>query len=204
VGKPYPGVEVRIGADDEILVRGPNVMKGYYNRPEDTARVIDREGWFHTGDQGRFDQRGNLVITGRIKEIIVTSYGKNVGPVSIEAALAGSPLIDQVMLCGDRRKYIAALIVPAQAAIWRRAQERGIQAGSYADLLKHQAVRKLFADEIDEATRDCAPYEKVKAFLLLSEGFTVENDLLTPTLKLRRARIEEKYRAEIAAMYAES
>ena len=202
VGKPYPGVEVRIGKDDEILVRGPNVMKGYHNRPQDTAAAIDSEGWFHTGDQGRFDERGNLVITGRIKELIVTSYGKNVAPVPIEAELVRSPYIDQAILCGDRRKHMAALIVPARAAVMRRAEEMGIKANTYADLLKHDAVRRLVADEIEKATCGCAPYEKVRAFVLLSEGFSVENDLLTPTLKLRRGRIEERYRSEIASMYA--
>jgi long-chain acyl-CoA synthetase len=202
VGKPYPGVEVRIGEDDEILVRGPNVMKGYHNRPEETAAAIDREGWFHTGDQGRFDERGNLVITGRIKELIVTSYGKNVAPVPIETELAHSPYVDQAMLCGDKRKHIAALIVPARAAVMRRAEEMGIKAGTYAGLLRQDGIRSLLAGEIERATSGCAPYEKVRAFVLLSEGFTVENDLLTPTLKLRRGRIEERYRAEIASIYS--
>jgi long-chain acyl-CoA synthetase len=204
VGKPYPGVEVKIGEADEILVRGPNLMRGYYNKPEATAEAIDRDGWFHTGDQGRFDQRGNLVITGRLKEIIVTSYGKNVAPVPVEARLAESPYIDQVMLCGDRRKYITALVVPSKPAITRFAGEAGIKSESYEALLKHARVRELVAAEIERATVDCAPYEKVKGFLLLSEGFTTENDLLTPTMKLRRARIEQRYAALVAALYAEA
>ncbi|HVP57130.1 MAG TPA: long-chain fatty acid--CoA ligase [bacterium] len=204
VGKPYPGVEVTIGPNDEILVRGPNVMKGYYNRPEDTAAAIDPAGWFHTGDQGAFDQWGNLVITGRIKELIVTSYGKNIAPLRIEADLAQCSLIDQVMVCGDRRKYITALVVPRRDAITRYAQEAGIKSDTYADLLKHAGIRKLVADEIEKATQNAAPYERVKGFILLAEGFTVESDLMTPTLKLRRGKIERKYAAEIAALYSEA
>jgi long-chain acyl-CoA synthetase len=201
VGKPLPGVEVRIGAGNEVLVRGPNVMLGYHNRPEDTARAIDRAGWLHTGDQGRFDGAGHLVITGRLKEIIVTSYGKNVAPLPIEADIAASPYIDQVIVCGEGRKYITALVVPARDELWAFARERGLAASGYEDLLARAETRELIAREIETATAARAPYEKVKVFCLLPEGFTLANDLLTPTLKLRRGLILRRYADRIEAMY---
>ena len=201
-GKPIDNVEVKIGEHDEIMVRGPNVMRGYYNKPDATAAAIDMEGWFHTGDRGRFDERGNLVITGRLKEIIVTSYGKNVAPLQIEFELVRSPYIDQVMLCGDRQKFITALIVPAKESVKRFADETMLGWVDYPDLVRKDEVKRLIAREIEKATAKCAPFEKIKAFVLLPEGFTTENDLLTPTLKLRRSKIAEKYTAEITSMYA--
>jgi long-chain acyl-CoA synthetase len=202
VGKPYPGTEVRVGENDEILVRGPGVMKCYHNLPEETAAAIDKQGWLHTGDQGRFDARGNLVVTGRIKELIVTSYGKNIGPAFIEGEITRSPYIDQAILCGDRRNYVTALIVPNRETLERFARKLGLQVRSYADLLTREEVRHLVADEIEKATAACSPYEKVKAFVLLEEGFTVDNGLLTPTMKVRRSKIEQRYSGEIASMYA--
>jgi long-chain acyl-CoA synthetase len=201
VGKPYPGVEIKIGEDQEILVKGPSLMKGYYKRPEDTARTIDNQGWLHTGDQGRFDDRGNLVISGRIKEILVTSYGKNIGPAFIEGKIMQSPFIDQAMVCGDKQKYLTALVVPSRKMVEGYARRRSLRTGDYPDLLNNPAVRQMIAEEIDKTTTDCSPYEKVRNFLLLPEGFTVENDLLTPTLKLRRPKIEQRYADGIAAMY---
>ncbi|MFZ1947037.1 MAG: long-chain fatty acid--CoA ligase [bacterium] len=202
VGKPYPGTEVTIGPNDEILVRGPGVMKGYYNLPDDTAAAIDAKGWLHTGDQGRFDERGNLVITGRIKELIVTSYGKNIAPVPIEYEIARSPYVEQVMVCGDRQKYLTALVVPARSAMERFAGDRQLAADDYPSLLQREEVRELIAAEIGRATEACSSYEKIKGFILVPEPFTTENDMLTPTLKMRRSRIEEKYASEIDSMYA--
>jgi long-chain acyl-CoA synthetase len=204
VGKPLEGVEVRIGEGDEILVRGANIMKGYFNKPEETAEVIDGEGWFHTGDQGRFDDNGNLVITGRIKEIIVTSYGKNVAPIPIESEITKSMYVDQAMLYGDNRKYITALIVPQREAIERYARENGIDAAGYEELLNRDEIRALIGAEIERATVDCARFEKVKAFALIPENFSVANKLLTPTLKLRRKKVIETYMKEIEAMYVET
>ncbi len=201
VGRPFEGVEVKIGVNQEILVRGPNVMVGYYGKPEETRQAIDPQGWLHTGDEGRLDERGNLVITGRLKELIVTSYGKNVSPPSIEAALLKSRYIQDVMLYGDRRKYITALIVPSREALEAYARESGIVAAGHTALLAQPAIATLFESEIARAMEPFADYERVKRFRLLPEGFSVENGLLTPTLKLRRARIVEKYRQEIEAMY---
>ncbi len=204
VGKPLEGVEVRIGEGDEILVRGANIMRGYFNKPEETAKVIDGEGWFHTGDRGRFDDTGNLIITGRIKEIIVTSYGKNVSPIPIESEITKSIYVDQAMLCGDNRKYITALIVPQREAIERYARERNIDAADYEELLARDEIRELIGAEIERATANRARFEKVKVFTLIPESFTVANKLLTPSLKLRRGKVIETYIKEIEAMYKET
>jgi long-chain acyl-CoA synthetase len=201
VGKPLEGVSIRFGDADEILVSGPNIMKGYLNRPDETAKAIDPGGWLHTGDQGKIDERGNLVITGRIKELIITSYGKNVAPVPIEAEIAKSPYIDQALLYGDNRKYITALIVPEKCAIENYARENGLISAGYEELLGSSEIRKLISGEIERTTADRARYEKVKAFSLVPDSFTVANKLLTPTLKLRRKRVTEKYSDVIEAMY---
>ena len=202
VGKPLDGVELKIGEWDEILVRGPNLMCGYFNMPEETATAIDGDGWFHTGDQGRLDERGNLVITGRLKELIVTSYGKKVAPVPIEAEILKSPYIDQTVLFGDNKKFIVALVVPQRGAIERYAREKGIAAVDYAELLARPEIGDLVSAEIERATIDLTPFEKVRAFKLLPDGFTVANELLTPTLKLRRKKIVERYQDAIDALYA--
>ncbi|MEO0073933.1 MAG: long-chain fatty acid--CoA ligase, partial [candidate division WOR-3 bacterium] len=203
VGRPFPGVEVRIGANSEVLVRGPNVMKGYLNKPEETARTIDQDGWLHTGDQGRFDEFGNLIITGRIKELIVNSYGKNIAPVPIEQALISSPYIEQALVIGDRRPFLSALIVPCRNMLENWAQTKGISANDYHELLLQPRVTELFRSEINRLTASLAPYEQVREFRLIPEPYTVENGLLTPTLKLRRRQVEEIYRNEIESMYRE-
>ncbi len=201
VGKPLDGVKVRIGDAEEILVSGPNVMRGYFNKPDETAKVIDPDGWLHTGDQGRFDEQGNLIITGRIKELIVTSYGKNVAPVPIEAEITKSPYIDQALLYGDNRKHITALIVPEKCAIENYARENDLIYAGYEELLKSGGIRELISSEIEKTTANRARYEKVKSFSIIPESFTVANKLLTPTLKLRRKRVTEKYSDVITAMY---
>ncbi|TET78699.1 long-chain fatty acid--CoA ligase, partial [candidate division TA06 bacterium] len=136
VGKPLDDVEVAIGENDEILVKGYNVMVGYLNMPEETSKVIDQDGWLHTGDKGRFDEKGNLIITGRIKEIIVTSYGKNIVPTPIEMEIARNRYIDQIMLCGDKKKHVAALIVPNRESVLSYAEEIGIRFDDYQSLLQ--------------------------------------------------------------------
>jgi len=201
VGKPFEHLEVRIGDADEILVRGPNVMKGYYNDPEATAQVIDPDGWLHTGDQGRFDADGNLIITGRLKEIIVTSHGKNIAPVPIESRVKVSRYIHQCMLCGDNEKSITALVVPDRKYIEQFAREKGLEVDDYATLLTTTPVKNLITREIENATGHLAEHEKVTRFTLIPEPFAVENDLLTPTLKIRRPKIAERYGDQIAAMY---
>jgi long-chain acyl-CoA synthetase len=193
VGKIFPDVQVKIGQNDEILVKGPNVMLGYYNKPEETRQAIDQDGWFHTGDQGKFDEFGNLVITGRIKELIITSYGKKIPPIPIEEKLCKCGYIDQVMLFGDNKNFIIALIVPRKNSLEFYAKSKNISYADYRQLLDHPEIKLLIKNELDIAGQDLAPYEKVKAFALLSEGFTIDNGLLTPTLKLRRGKVIEKY-----------
>lgn len=202
VGKPVQGVQVQIGDNDEVLVKGPNVMRGYFNKPEETAQAIDKDGWFHTGDQGRFDARGNLVITGRIKDLIVTSYGKKVAAAAIEARIVRSPYVSQVMLYGDRRKYLVALVIPQRSAIEGYANSEGIVWETYELLLNHERVRSLISAEIEVTTADCAPFEKVKAFSLIAAEFTQESGCLTPLLKLRRNLVADRYRGVIEALYA--
>jgi long-chain acyl-CoA synthetase len=201
VGKPLAGVDVRIGSNDEILVRGPNVMKGYLNKPKETAEVLDAEGWFHTGDQGRFDPAGNLIITGRIKELIVSSYGKNIAPVAIEQAIAQSKYVEQVVVYGDRRPFLAALVTPSPLALEGFARERGIAFHRFTDVLDNPEVLKLYDKEIKEALAGFAQYEQVHRFRLVAEPFTVENGLLTPSLKTKRPQIAAAYHSQIEKMY---
>ena len=201
VGQPLPGVKVKIAENDEILVKGTNVMKGYLNRPTETAMVIDNDGWFHTGDQGRFDEHGNLIITGRMKERIITSYGKNVSPAPIEAKMTKSRYITQAVLYGDKRKYCAAIIVPDRGNILRHATEKMIPFNSYQSLLERQEIRALIGRDIEQVNQNLPSYEQVKVFALVSEVFSVENGLVTPTLKIKREKVAEKYRGLIESMY---
>ncbi|MGQ9678261.1 MAG: AMP-dependent synthetase/ligase [bacterium] len=201
VGKPFPGVEVKIGDNDEILVRGVNVMKGYFNKPQETARAIDAGGWFHTGDQGKFDAEGNLIITGRIKELIVNSYGKNIPPVPLELALSRSKYIEQAVVFGDKKPYLIALIVPARLTLADYARENKISFRQFEELLNYPAIIELFRTEIDRCTSHFSTYEQIRKFSLIPEPLTVENDLLTPTLKVRRNKTYEAYRELIESMY---
>jgi long-chain acyl-CoA synthetase len=201
VGKPLAGVQVRIGPNDEVLVRGPNLMKGYLNKPKETAEVIDPEGWFHTGDQGRFDEEGNLIITGRIKELIINSYGKNIPPSPIELAVGNSKYVEQVFIHGDRRPFLTALVVPSRVALETFAREKGIAFKRHTDLLDHPEVIKLYDGEIKKALAGFAQYEQVHRFKLIPDPFTVENGLLTPSLKTKRPQVITAYQQEIEKMY---
>jgi long-chain acyl-CoA synthetase len=201
VGKPFDGIEIRIGDNSEILVRGPNIMKGYHNKPEETARTIDNDGWLHTGDQGKFDEHGHLVITGRIKELIVTSGGKKIAPAAIEAKITFSPYIEQAVVCGDNRQYLIALIVPNKEALRNHVKDRGITYDSDDLLFENAEVKHLLKQEVDQAIADLPSFEKPKMCALLNRGFTVENGMLTQTLKLKRSRIQESYQELYETMY---
>jgi long-chain acyl-CoA synthetase len=203
VGKPFDGVEIKFGNNEEIMVRGPNVMQGYFKKPEATAEVIDKDGWLHTGDKGKMDEGGNLIITGRIKEIIVTAYGKNIAPVPIETAIVSSNYITQAMLYGDDKKFITALILPDRELIESYAREQDILFSDFEELINHEDIKKLIEDEIERATENFSHHEKVKKFTLISDDFTVENGMLTPTWKLRRGKIVERYKGLINSMYGE-
>jgi len=200
VGRPAPGCRVRIGRDGEIQVKGPNVMLGYYNNPEATAAVYD-EGWFRTGDVGMLDADGFLVITDRIKDLIITSGGKNIAPQRIETAVGKDHYIEQITTIGDRRKFISALIVPAFEAIENMAQEKGIAFRSREELVKHPDIIAFFRERIDRQSSDLARYETIKTFTLLPREFSQDSGEITPTQKIRRKVVEQHFGPEIEAMY---
>ena len=201
VGTPIPGIEVQIAEDGEILTRGPHVMKGYFNNDSATAEVIDGEGWFHTGDIGIIDEDGFLKITDRKKNIIVLSNGKNVAPQPIESQLVQSPYVNQIMLLGNERKNIAALIVPNFDALKSWASDNDVDSSDISDLLKKREVEQLIQKEIRERLSDFADFEQVRRFALLEREFSQEEDEMTPTLKLKRNVIKEKYADVIQEIY---
>ncbi len=202
VGRPLPGVELSIAPDGEILARGPNVMRGYYGKPAATAEVL-RDGWFATGDIGAIDAAGYLTITDRKKDLLVTSGGKNVAPQPIESVLRRSPLVTEAVVLGDRRRYIAALIVPDFAALERRLQALGRPLGERAALVARPDVIALYQEVVDALNRDLSPFERVRRIAVLGSDFTVGSGELTPTLKVRRRIVEERWRREIDALYAD-
>ena len=201
VGKAIPNVEIRIAPDGEIETRGPNVMAGYYNRPEETRAVFTPDGWFKTGDIGSIDSDGYLRITDRKKELFKTSGGKYISPQPIEQAIKGSRFVSQVVLIGDGRKFPAALIVPDWELIDSYTKLKGIQAQSRAELCSSPRIIDLFERQIARLTPDLARYEKIKAIALVENEFTIEGGELTPTLKVKRRVINEKYRDVIDEMY---
>ena len=203
VGVPVPGVEVQIAEDGEILTRGPHVMKGYFNNESATAEVIDGEGWFHTGDIGIIDEDGFVKITDRKKNIIVLSNGKNVAPQPIESELVQSPFINQILLIGNERKNLAALIVPNFDALKAWATENNVTTDDLATLLETREVQQLIQREIRSRLTDFADFEQVRRFTLLDKEFSQEADEMTPTLKLKRNVIIERYGDAIAEMHPE-
>ncbi|HEX2252843.1 MAG TPA: long-chain fatty acid--CoA ligase [Thermoanaerobaculia bacterium] len=202
VGKPIPGIEVKIAEDGEILSRGPHIMKGYFNRPDATAEVIDEEGWFHTGDIGELDAEGFLKITDRKKEIIVNAYGKNVAPAPIENALKASRYIAQAMVIGDRRKYLSALVVPDFEALATWAPQHGVAATGPEELSRDPKVRELVAQEVAEVNRNLANYEQIVRWELVPREFTIETGELTPTQKIKRRVIHDNYSGVIEQLYS--
>lgn len=202
VGRPVPGTQVRIAAETgEILVRGDNVMAGYFGDPEATQAVIDDDGWFHTGDVGRFAGDDFLVITDRIKDLIVTAQGENIAPGPIETELSASPLIEAAIVIGDERKYLTALIQPAFDALEEHARSRSWPFASRAELVALPQVHTLYVDITDKVGRDSTPQERVQKLHLLDTELTMDDEELTPTLKVRRRRVEHKFRHVISAMY---
>ena len=204
VGRAVEGVELRIAADGEILARGPNIMAGYYNKAQATADVL-QDGWFHTGDIGTIDANGYLAITDRKKDLLVTSGGKKIAPQPIEAVLKRSPIVGEAVVLGDRRKYAAALIIPDFKALDRRLQDLGRppHQGSRQDLLARSDVVTLYQEIVDALNRDLSQFERIKRIALLPAEFSIESGELTPTLKVKRKVVEERYRQEIEKLYAE-
>ena len=202
VGPPIPGVEVKIADDGEILTRGPHVMKAYYKKEEATREVFDGD-WFRTGDIGHIDEDGFLVITDRKKDIIVTSGGKNVAPQPIENLLKINPYIENVVVIGDRRNFISALVVPNFEKLGEYARSNNIPFEKLSDLVKDERIRNFMEAEIDRATPNLASYEKIKKISLMEMDFEQERGEVTPTLKVKRNIIEDKYKNVIDAIYRE-
>jgi long-chain acyl-CoA synthetase len=204
VGRPVPGTEIRIAEDGEILIRGPQVMKGYFNLPGETEKVLTPEGWFHTGDIGEIDAQGYLRITDRKKDLIVTAGGKKVAPQPIENRLKTNPYVDQVVMIGDKRKFPALLVVPAKGPLGAWARGRGIALGDDAALLANPQVKELMEHELLDPLNDLASYERPKKIALLSEEFTVDNGLLTPSQKVKRKVVQERFKHVIDAFYEDA
>jgi long-chain acyl-CoA synthetase len=203
VGPMIPGIEMKIAEDGEILSRGPHIMQGYFNKPSDTAEAIDPDGWFHTGDIGEVDEEGFLTITDRKKNILVLSNGKNVAPQPIENQLKQSPYISEIMLLGDQRSTVSALIVPSFDELKEFAAEQQLEAEDIPALLQTQEVQRLIRSEINQYSADFADFERVRRFTLVAEEFSEKSEEMTPTLKLKRSVVMENHKAAIDQMYGD-
>jgi long-chain acyl-CoA synthetase len=204
IGPPIPDVKVRVAEDGELLVQGDLVMQGYYKLPDESEQVLQRHDdgvWFHTGDIGTIDADGYIRITDRKKDLLKTSLGKYIAPQPIENTIRGLPLVEQVIVIGNHRKYPSALIVPNFEALRAYAESLHLGIKERRELARHPRIIEFFKKKIDEVTRDLAPHEKIKKIALLDEEFSVEGGELTPTLKVRRKFVEDKHRAVIDALY---
>jgi len=201
VGKPVPDIEIKIAADGEILAKGPNIMVGYFNKPEATAEAIDADGYFHTGDIGILDEEGFLKITDRKKDIIVTAGGKNVAPQNIENMLKTDPLISNLMVHGDKRKFLSAIVTIDQEKMDKIAKEQGIEYDSPADMIKNEKVLKLVGERIDALNSRLPRWETIKKWALVEKDFTLEGGELTPTLKVKRKVVTAKYMDILDSFY---
>ena len=202
VGLPFEGIEVSIAADGEILLRGPNVMRGYYGHPEESASVLN-DGWFATGDVGHLDKQGHLYITDRKKDLFKLSNGKYVAPQQIESLLKQSEFVSQVVVVGAGRKQPAALIVPEWEALRQALTEKGEEfpANRYK-LAEFPAAMKLVQSDISQLTRELADYERIRKVALLPDEFSIDKGELTPTLKVKRRVVDEKFRELIEGIYS--
>ncbi len=201
VGFTPPGVKQKIAKNGEILYKGRNVMKGYYKTPKETAGAFTRDGWLRTGDRGYVDEDGFLIITGRLKDIIITSGGKNISPSRIENLLLTSRYINQLLVIGDRRNYLTALITLNRDTVSEFARANKIHFDDFDDLNKNEVVRNIIGREVDRANGKLASYETIKRFALVPE-FTLEQGLVTPTMKLKRDEVQKRYSGEIESLYA--
>ena len=202
VGKLMPHMEIKFGENDEILLKGPAITKGYYKKEAVTKAAFTEDGWFRTGDAG-YMKDGFLFLTERIKDLFKTSNGKYIAPQAIETKMVVDRYIDQISIIADERKFVAALIVPDYKLVEKFAADKGIQYASMAELLKHDAVMELFKERIETLQQQFAHYEQIKKFTLLPEPFSMAKGELTNTLKIKRNVLNKNYAAEIEAMYAE-
>jgi long-chain acyl-CoA synthetase len=200
VGKPLSGTEIRLSPEQEIVIRGPHVFQGYLNKPERTADAI-RDGWLHTGDIGAFTPEGRLRITDRKSDIIITSGGKNITPSEIENRLKFSPYVTDAIVIGDRRNYLTALVMIDQENVTKYAQTQRIPFTDYASLTRAPAIKELVWAEVEKVNKQLANVERIRKIHLLDILLTAEDEEMTPTLKLRRKFVNEKYKKEIEAMY---
>jgi long-chain acyl-CoA synthetase len=200
-GTVMPRVQIRIGENNEIQVKGPTILREYYNKPKETAEAFTEDGWFRTGDAGAIDANGNLAITDRLKDLLKTSNGKYIAPQAIETRLGEDKFIEQVAVIGERRKYVTALIIPAFEALKEYAAEKKIQYHDLEDLVKNADIKAMIQERIDALQEGFANYEKIKKITLLAKAFTMETGELTNTLKIRRPVICTRYAKEIEAMY---
>lgn len=199
-GPPIPGVEVKIAKDGEILVKGENVFVGYFKNPEATAEAL-KDGWLYSGDIGEFDKDGHLKVTDRKKDLIITSGGKNISPSNIESILKSNPLISQAVIIGDKRPYLTALITLNLENVQKLAKEKGINNTDIHSLPKHPEINKVISEFVTKINNDLAQYETIKKFTILDKDFSQESDELTPTLKVKRKVVNEKYKNLIDSMY---
>ncbi len=200
VGKAIPGVEVKIAGDGELLVKGPIVMKGYFNRPEETAEVM-KEDWLLTGDIAEIDSAGRVSITGRKKELIVLSNGKNIYPQPVENLLLQIEVVNQAVIFGDNQKYIAALVVPDEEALLKVADENSWKESSFDEILQSEEFFDYFKEKLGEVNEKLPDYERIRKFAFVAEEFSVVNECLTPTLKLRRSKIADIYKELINKLF---
>jgi len=203
VGPAVKDTEIKIADDGEILIKGPQVMRGYYKNPAATKEAFTKDGFFRTGDIGMIDEDGYLRITGRIKDIIITAGGKNISPQNIENSLKTSAFIEQVAVIGDRRKYLAALIVPAFEELQKWAKKNGIAFSGHQDLIESAQVNAMIGEEVKKYTKQFARVEQIRKFRLLDAEWTQATGELTPSLKVKRKVVNEKYAGEIESMYPE-
>jgi long-chain acyl-CoA synthetase len=200
VGKPFPGVEIKIASDGEILAKGPNIMQGYYKNKKETDVTI-KDGWLYTGDIGVFDADGFLLITDRKKHLFKTSAGKYIAPNPIESMFLASKYIDQFVLIGDRRMFLTALIVPDFEAVKEYADAHKIPYDKVEDLIRDEQIYKMLDKEMDQFQKKLANYERVRKYVLLDRPFTIESGEITPSLKIKRKYVEERYQDLIEQMY---
>jgi len=200
-GTVMPGVAVKFSEEGEIMIKGPTVFRGYYKKPGETANAL-KDGWYMSGDQGYFTEEGNLVMIDRIKDLFKTSVGKYVSPQKLELLLGQEKLIEQVLVIGDNRKYVSALIVPSFEQLKTNAEKLGIDPSDTLTLVSHESIVRLFQEILDAIQVDLTPYERVVKFTLLTEPFSIENSAMTSTLKLKRKVIAEQYKEQIELMYS--
>jgi long-chain acyl-CoA synthetase len=201
VGLPLPGVEIKLGENGEILCKGHNVMMGYYRDPELTKNVIDKDGWLHTGDTGKFTKLGQLIITGRLKSIFKTSYGKYVNPQLIESKFTESPLLENMLVVGENKPYVVAIISPDFAYLATWCKKHGIQPGNNQKMLDLPLVQNLFEKTIRKNNAAFSKHEQIKKWHIVPEQWTAETGQLSPTLKIKRNVLEEQYNKELADLY---